>query len=121
MAIQFCAVPLKLRKTCPGMEIRVAVCKNIKKGYSVVTLFYKINNDISIVKMKSTPTNRSIMIILMGTKPGYPREKSRTKAFIDASRLTSTLLKRDINLPWALLHLNSDSIRLTAAIGSYGQ
>ena len=52
MAIQFCAVPLKLRKTCPGMEIRIAVCKNIKKGYSVVTLFwqwYKINNDISIV------------------------------------------------------------------------
>ena len=52
MAIQFCAVPLKLRKTCPGMEIRIAVCKNIKKGYSGVTLFwqwYKINNDISIV------------------------------------------------------------------------
>ena len=52
MAIQFCAVPLKLRKTCPSMEIRIAVCKNIKKGYSVVTLFwkwYKINNDISIV------------------------------------------------------------------------
>ena len=52
MAIQFCAVPLKLRKTCPGMEIRIAVCKNIKKGYSVVTLFwqwYIINNDISIV------------------------------------------------------------------------
>ena len=52
MAIQFCAVPLKLRKTCPGMEIRIAVSKNIKKGYSVVTLFwqwYKINNDISIV------------------------------------------------------------------------
>ena len=52
MAIQFCAVPLKLRKTCPGMEIRIAVCKNIKKGYSVVTLFwqwYKINSDISIV------------------------------------------------------------------------
>ena len=39
MAIHFCAVPLKLRKTCPGMEIRIAVCKNIKKGYSVVTLF----------------------------------------------------------------------------------
>ena len=34
---------------CPGMEIHVAVSKNIKKGYSVVTLFYKINNDISIV------------------------------------------------------------------------
>ena len=49
MAIQFCAVPLKLRKTCPGMEIRTVVSKNIKKGYSVVTLFYKINNDISIV------------------------------------------------------------------------
>ena len=52
MAIQFCAVPLKLRKTCPGMEIRIAVSKNIKKGYSVVTFFwqwYKINNDISIV------------------------------------------------------------------------
>ena len=49
MAIQFCAVPLKLRKTCPGMEIRIAVSKNIKKGYSVVTLFEKINNDISIV------------------------------------------------------------------------
>ena len=44
-------VPLKLRKTCPGMEIRIAVCKNIKKGYSVVTLFlqwYEINSDISI-------------------------------------------------------------------------
>ena len=25
--------------------------------------------------MKSTPTNRSIIIILMGTKPGYPRKK----------------------------------------------
>ena len=52
MPIQFCAVPQKLRKTCPGMEIRIVVCKNIKKGYSVVTLFwqwYKINNDISIV------------------------------------------------------------------------
>ena len=49
MAIQFCAVPLKLRKTCPGMEIRTAVSENIKKGYSVVTLFYKINYDISIV------------------------------------------------------------------------
>ena len=52
MAIQFCAVPLKLKKTCPGMEIRIAVYKNIKKGYSVVTLFwqwYKINNEISIV------------------------------------------------------------------------
>ena len=52
MAIQFCAIPLKLRKTCPGMEICIAVCKNIKKGYSVVTLcwqWYKINNDISIV------------------------------------------------------------------------
>ena len=49
MAIQFCAVPLKLRKTCPGMETRIVVSKNIKKGYSVVTLFYKINNDISIV------------------------------------------------------------------------
>ena len=49
MAIQFCAVPLNLRKTCPGMETRIAVSKNIKKGYSVVTLFYKINNDISIV------------------------------------------------------------------------
>ena len=31
------------------MEIRIAVSKNIKMGYSVVTLFYKINNDISIV------------------------------------------------------------------------
>ena len=53
MAIQFCAVPLKLWKTYPGMEIRIAVCKNIKTGYSVVTLFwkwYKINNNISIVK-----------------------------------------------------------------------
>jgi hypothetical protein len=52
MAIQFCVVPLKLRKTCPGMEIRIVVYKNIKKGYSVVTLFwqwYKINSDISIV------------------------------------------------------------------------
>ena len=49
MAIQFFAVPLKLRKTCPGMEIRIAVSKNIKKVYSVVTLFYKISNDISIV------------------------------------------------------------------------
>ena len=49
MAIQFCAVPLKLRKTCPGMEIHITATKNIKKGYSVVTLFYKINNDISIV------------------------------------------------------------------------
>ena len=50
MAIQFCAVPLKLRKTCPGMETRIAVSKNIKKGYSVVTLFYKINNDIPVKK-----------------------------------------------------------------------
>ena len=49
MAIQFCVVPLKLRKTCLGMEIRTALSKNIKKGYSVVTLFYKISNDISIV------------------------------------------------------------------------
>ena len=49
MAIQFCAVALKLRKTSLGMEISIAVSKNIKKGYSVVTLFYKINNDISIV------------------------------------------------------------------------
>ena len=49
MAIQFCAVPLKLRKTCPGMEIRIAVSKNIKNGFSVVSLFYKINTDISIV------------------------------------------------------------------------
>ena len=52
MAIQFCVVPLKLRKACLGMEICITVCKNIKKGYSVVTLFwkwYKINNDISIV------------------------------------------------------------------------
>ena len=49
MAVQFCAVPLKLRKTCPGVEIRITICKNIKKGYSVVTLFYKINTDISIV------------------------------------------------------------------------
>jgi hypothetical protein len=46
--------------------------------------------------MKSTPTNRSIMIIFMGTKPGYPRKK-------------------------AFLHLTSDSIRLAAAIGAYGQ
>ena len=76
MAIQFCAVSLKLRKTCPGMEIRIVVSKNIKKGYSVVTLFYKISNNISIVNKKSTPTNRSIIIILMGTKPGYPRKKS---------------------------------------------
>ena len=49
MAIQFFVVPLKLRKTCLGLEIRITVSKNIKKGYSVVTLFYKINNDISIV------------------------------------------------------------------------
>ena len=46
--------------------------------------------------MKITPINRSIMIILMGTKPGYPRKK-------------------------AFLHLTSDSIRLAAAIGAYGQ
>jgi hypothetical protein len=71
--------------------------------------------------MKSTPTNRSIMIILMGTKPGYPRKKSRTEAFIDAFGLTSALLKRDVTLTWALLHLTSDSIRLAAAIGAYGQ
>ena len=50
MAIHFCAVPLKLRKTCPGMEIRIAVSKNITKGYTVVTLFYKINNDIPVKK-----------------------------------------------------------------------
>ena len=42
MAIQFCADPLKLRKTCPGMEIRIAVSKNIKKGYSVVTFFTRL-------------------------------------------------------------------------------
>ena len=30
-------------------RVWIVVCKNIKKGYSVVTLFYKINNDISIV------------------------------------------------------------------------
>ena len=39
MAIQFCAVPLKLRKTCPGMETRIAISKNIKR----------VSNDISIV------------------------------------------------------------------------
>ena len=31
------------------MEIHIVVSKNIKKRYSVVTLFYKIHNDISIV------------------------------------------------------------------------
>ena len=46
--------------------------------------------------MKSTPTIRSIMIILMGTKPGYPRKK-------------------------AFLHLTGDNIRLAAAIGAYRQ
>jgi hypothetical protein len=46
--------------------------------------------------MKSTPTNRSIIIILMGTKPGYPRKK-------------------------AFLPLTSDSIILATAIGAYGQ
>ena len=53
-------------------------------------------SELSIRIMKSTPTNRSIMIILMGTKPGYPRKN-------------------------AFLHLTSDTIRLVAAIGAYGQ
>ena len=39
MAIQFCAVPLKLRKTCPGMEIRIAVCKNIKRDIVLLLCF----------------------------------------------------------------------------------
>ena len=39
----------KIEEDMPGMDIRIIVSKNIKKGYSVVTLFYKINNDISIV------------------------------------------------------------------------
>ena len=39
MAIQFCAVPLKLRKTCPGMEIRIVVCKNIKRDIVLLLCF----------------------------------------------------------------------------------
>ena len=81
------------------MEICILVSKNIKKGYSVVTLFYKINNDISIVNKnyeKYTNKQKHHNYILMGTKPGYPRKK-------------------------AFLHLTSDSIRLAAAIGAYGQ
>ena len=39
MAIQFCAVPLKLRKTCPGMEIRIIVCKNIKMDIVLLLCF----------------------------------------------------------------------------------
>ena len=50
---------------------------------------------LSIRINESTPTNRSIMIISMGTKPGYLRK--------------------------TFLHLTSDSIRLAAAIGAYGQ
>ena len=52
-------------------------------------------SQLSIIINEKYPKNRSIMIILMGTKPG-----SRKKAF---------------------LHLTSDSIRLAAAIGAYGQ
>ena len=98
MAIQFCAVPLKLRKTCPGMEIRIVVSKNIKRDIVLLLCFTRLTttSQLLIRIMKSTPTNRSIMIILMGTKPGYPRKK-------------------------AYLHLTSDSIRLAAAIGAYGQ
>ena len=40
MAIQFCVVPLILRKTCPGMEIRIAVSKNIKKRDIVLLLCF---------------------------------------------------------------------------------
>ena len=101
MAIQFCAVPLKLRKTCPGMEIHIAVCKNIKRDIVLLICFgsgtrLTMTSQLSIRIMKSTPTNRSIMIILMGTKPRYLRKK-------------------------AFLHLTSDSIGLAAAIGAYGQ
>ena len=53
-------------------------------------------SQLSIRMNESTPTNISIMIILMGTKRGYPRKK-------------------------AFLHITSDSIRLVAAIGAYGQ
>ena len=98
MAIQFCGVPLKLRKTCPGTEIRIAVSKNIKRDIVLLLCFTRLTmkTQLLIIIMKSTPTNRSIMIILMGTKLGYPRKK-------------------------AFLHLSNDSIRLAAAIGAYGQ
>ena len=39
MAIQFCAVPLKSRKTCSGMEIRTAVRKNIKRDIVLLLCF----------------------------------------------------------------------------------
>ena len=99
MAIQFCAVPLKLRKTFPGMEIHIAVCKNKKRDIVLLLCFTRLTttSQLSIRIMKSTPTNRSIMIILMGTKPGYLRKKKH------------------------FFHLTSDSIRLAAAIGAYGQ
>ena len=66
MAIQFCAVPLKLRKTCPGMDIRIVVCKNIKR-YSVVTLSWQ---------WTVTPRNSGHPIFHCSTKieedmPGY--------------------------------------------------
>ena len=73
----------------PGYGDTHRCFQKYKKGLATTS-------QLSIRIMKSTPTNRSIMIILMGTKPGYPRKK-------------------------AFLHLTSDSIRLAAAIGAYGQ
>ena len=35
----FCGVPLKFRKTCPGMEIRIAVYKNIKRDIVLLLCF----------------------------------------------------------------------------------
>ena len=71
----------KIEEDMPGYGDTHHCFQKYKKRYSVVTLFwqwYKVNNDISIVNelRKSTPTNRSIIIILMGTKPGYPRKKA---------------------------------------------
>ena len=98
MDIQFCAVPL-IEEDMPGYGDTHRCFQKYKKRDIVLLLCFTrltTTSQLSIRIMKSTPTNRSIMIILMGTKPGYPRKK-------------------------AFLHLTSDSIRLAAAIGAYGQ
>ena len=58
MAIQFCAVPLKLRKTCPGMETRIAVSNKIKKLEDDIRLMTddlnKKMKDLPVIEKKHT-------------------------------------------------------------------
>ena len=69
----------KIEEDMPGYGDTHRCLQKYKKRDIVLLLCFTrltTKSQLSIRIMKSTPTNRSIMIILMGTKPGYPRKKA---------------------------------------------